>query len=180
MPLANWDTYISIFHTRNANTRAHIVSFLTGWINEYPTKYQTDPCKVGPYRTLSYPPLSDPPVNRRMYIARISVLRQVTVELMAVVNDTTCLANFMLKWGTFRKICLNSTVSYLILTKFLPKCTILGHFCVNRGYSRVKSSWPVSDPAISGRIKPLSVSAQFLFKSGWDITVSVQNYPTRG
>ena len=46
---------------------------------------------------------SDPPVNRRMYIACISVLRQVTIKLMAVVNNTNCLANFMLKWGTSEK-----------------------------------------------------------------------------
>ena len=46
---------------------------------------------------------SDPPANRRMYIARISVLRQVTMKLMAVVNNTNCLANFMVKWGTLEK-----------------------------------------------------------------------------
>ena len=40
----------------------------------------------------------DPPDNRCMYIACISLGRQVTVQLAAVVDNTMLLAYFMLSW----------------------------------------------------------------------------------
>ena len=81
------------------------VSFLTGRINEYPPTEPTRPVqgRLKKVYNRNQPASitdknfftcirSDPPVNRRMYIACISLLRQVTMKLMAVVNNTNCLA----------------------------------------------------------------------------------------
>ena len=90
------------------------VSFLTGRINAYPPTDPTRPVqgRVNKASNRNRPvsitdktsfnrirPViirSDPSDNRRMYIACISLGRQVKVQLVAVVDNTKLLAYFMI------------------------------------------------------------------------------------
>ena len=85
------------------------LSFLTGRINAYPPTDPTRPVQgrlnkaSNRNRPVSITDKNffnlirpDPPDNRRMYIACISLGRQVTVQLVAVVDNTKLLAYFMI------------------------------------------------------------------------------------